>query len=113
MMRELEPADARLRGPGERPSLVAEHLTLYQVTRDRRAVHPHEWFFAARAPIVNRAGDQFLSSARFSGDEHPSIGGRDARDHCAHIVHRTALADHLSAESQLRAQRARDAARLP
>src|SRR5258706_12743872 len=111
-MRQLESADARLCRAGEGSSLVTEHLALHEITRDRRAIHAHEWFLATRAPIVDRARDQLLSCARFSGDEHPRIGWCYTRDHRAHIVHRAALSDHLSAESQLRAQRAGDAPRL-
>src|SRR2546427_3740827 len=37
-----EPPYAPLRSPGERATLVAEHLRLDQVLRDRRAVHAQD-----------------------------------------------------------------------
>src|SRR3954467_12840996 len=72
-MRQLEPADARLRRAREGTPLVPEHLALDESARYRRALDPREWLGAPGTGVVDRAGDQLLSRARFAGDEHPRI----------------------------------------
>ena len=48
-VRELEPPDAPVRRAGERAALVAEHLALHEIARDRGAVDAHERPVAPRA----------------------------------------------------------------
>ena len=60
---ELEAADPALERAGERALLVAEQLALHQAGRDRRAVDLHERSLAARALVVDGAGDQLLAGA--------------------------------------------------
>ena len=69
-VRELEPPDAPVGRAGERAALVAEHLALHQIARNRRAIHAHERTVAPRARRVNRRRDELLARARFAGDQH-------------------------------------------
>src|SRR5512132_1793007 len=62
-MRQLESSDAQLRRPREGSPFVAEHLALHQITRNRRAIHAHEWLVAPRAPIMNRACNELFSGS--------------------------------------------------
>src|SRR6478752_1570415 len=61
---ELEPPDPAVRRTGERALLVAEHLALDEIARDRRAVDPHERPVAPRAPEMDRRRDELLARPR-------------------------------------------------
>src|SRR3546814_11412083 len=73
---QLDLADGGLDGPGEGPLLMAEELALQQVFRDGRAVDRDEGTLGARAELVQRAGEQLLSSSAFADDEDRDVGRR-------------------------------------
>ena len=102
----------RSRRAGERAALVAEHLALDEVARDRRAVHPHEGAVAPAAARVDRRGHELFAGARLARDHHARIARRDALDEPAHLAHSRAVADHLAAQSEVGAQRSRLSPRL-
>ncbi|OLB18888.1 MAG: hypothetical protein AUH12_01385 [Gemmatimonadetes bacterium 13_2_20CM_69_8] len=89
---ELEATHPPLGSARERTSLVAEHLRLDQVLRNGRAVDAHEALRRACALAVDRGGDELLARSRLAGDQHPRLGGRDARYQGAQLLHRRAHA---------------------
>ena len=97
--------------PGEGAALVAEHLALDEIARDRGAVHAHERLVAARAPVVDRGRDELLSRPRFAHHQHARIARRDrARSARARAAISALVPDHLAREPELLAQRLRFAA---
>ena len=104
-VREFEAADAPVRRPGKRAPLVAEHLALHEIARNRGAVHPHERTLAARTRDVQPRRDQLLAGAGFPSDQYAGIGRTDARDECAHVAHHWRVTDHLAGDAEIFAQR--------
>ncbi len=84
----LELADALRGRAGERAPFVAEQFALQQVLRNGRAIDGEEWFPAAAAVVINRAGDQFLAGAAFAGDERRGVRGGELTDQFENILHR-------------------------
>ena len=109
----LEPADPASGGSGKRAALVAEHLALDQVARDRRAVDAHEWAITPRTRFVDRRRHELLAGPRLTADEHARIARRHPRDQIRDSPHRRAGAYELTGQPQLFAQRARGFPRLP
>jgi hypothetical protein len=70
---------------GEGPLFVAEQFAFEQSGRYRRAVELYEGFIAARAGIVNRAGDQLLTGAGFAQDKDSRIGFGDRANLVEHL----------------------------
>src|SRR3546814_15681616 len=66
---------------------MAEELALQQVFRDGRAVDRDEGTLGARAELVQRAGEQLLSSSAFADDEDRDVGRRQAGDVAAGPQH--------------------------
>ena len=65
---------------GEGAALVAEKLGFEQAGGNGGAVDPDESAFAARAEIVNGAGDDFLAGAGFAEDQDGGGGGSGELD---------------------------------
>src|SRR5262249_22765345 len=74
---QLKAADPVLDRPGKGPADMAEELALEQLFRNRGAVDPHQRPVFARAQVVDRPRNQFLSRARFSKDKDVGLGWRD------------------------------------
>ena len=98
---QLEAAETALGRPGEGAALVAEHLRLDQIARDRRAVDGDEGAARAAARRVHGGRDQLLPGAGFPGDQHPRLGGPDPRDQSADLLHGGAVAHQISPPAQL------------
>ena len=79
-VRQLEAAQAPLRGARKRPFFVAEDLALEQRLRNRRAVDAHVRVRRARAQFVDRLRDELLAGPRLARDEHGRRGGRRLLD---------------------------------
>ena len=105
-VRQLEPAQPALRGPGEGTALVAEHLRFHQIARDGGAVDGHERAAGAPARGMDRRRRQLLSGAALPCEEHPRLGRPHPGDERPHLLHRRALAHERRAPPQLRVQRA-------
>src|SRR5205823_12871219 len=106
-VRQLEPADATLARPGERPGLVAPQLAGDDARGESGRVDTHEQPVAARAELVDGAGDQLLARSRLAEDEHGAAGPRDLLDGEPHGAHRRAIAGQraqVALSSQLVAQ---------
>ena len=56
------------------------------VGRDGAAVHGDEGTTAARARLVDRAGDDFLAGARFAEDEDAGLVAGDLGNQCEDIA---------------------------
>ena len=103
-VRELESADSPRDGARERSALVAEHLALDEVARDRGAIDAHEWAIAARTGLVHGGRHQLLARSGLTADEHARIRWRDAGDQLRDLSHRSAGANQRTGEPKLRAQ---------
>jgi len=90
----LEPADALLHRPRERPLLVPEEFRLQQAFRDGRAVDGHEGLGRTRRELVDRPRHDFLAAARLARDQHRCLRTRHPPDQFEHVLHRRGLADH-------------------
>src|SRR6516164_2281554 len=75
--RELETPQTPLCCTGESAFLVAEEFGSNQRRRYRCTIYTHEGSGGPWRPFVNGPGDQFLSSAGFSGDENRGVGRRN------------------------------------
>jgi hypothetical protein len=87
----LELAEMARDGAGEGAFLVAEELGFDQLAGDGRAVQRDKWTVAARAAVVQRAGDQFFAGAGFAQDGDAGFAGShaiDLRHHAAHTLSR-------------------------
>src|SRR5690606_34321494 len=81
---------------GERTLHVAEHLTLEQRLRQRRAVHRHERPAAAPAVLVDELRDLLLAGPALTGNEDRRVRRRDLasqRDHPLEGTRRTEQRD--------------------
>ncbi len=61
----------------ERSLFMTEQLALQKPQRNRGAIQFHEGAFAARAQIVDRAGNQLLTGSSLAQDQHARIRRRD------------------------------------
>ena len=86
---------ARLHCAGERAAHVAKQFTFQQFGRNRRAVHGDERTPCALTVTMDRAGNEFFSSARFAEDKHRRITGRSNPDEFLHRSHRCARTDKI------------------
>lgn len=64
-------------GACEGTSLVAEEGGFGEALGDGSAIDDDEWFFCARAGLMNGLGNDFFAGAGFAGDEDGEIGGGD------------------------------------
>ena len=95
LVRQLEPADARLHGAGERALDVAEELGLGETLGNRRGVERDEMLIVARAVVVNRPRDQLLAGAGLALDQHRAVHRRDELERREDAAHRRAAADDV------------------
>ena len=90
----LESAHAFFGRAGEGALDVAEQFTFDQPRRDRRAIDPDHGPIPARAQVVDRARDQLLAGAGFSGDENCGGSTRHQADALQQLAERRAVAHH-------------------
>src|SRR5437667_5317647 len=74
---------------------MTEQFALEQFGWNRRAVHGDEGTPCALTVTMNRAGNEFFSSARFAEDKHGRIARSSEADELLHFAHRRARADKL------------------
>src|SRR5439155_136578 len=91
----LELSQVAAGGAGERSFFMAKEFRLNQLCRDGRAIKRDEWTGAARAALVQSAGDQFFAGARFTKNRDSCFAGRDTIDLCHQAAHGFALPDNL------------------
>ena len=72
---------------------MAEQLAFQQILRHRAAIDRNKWRLGARAVLINRARDQFLSRARFTANQDRHRLGRHTANLLAHFLHRATHAD--------------------
>src|SRR6185503_12797143 len=101
----LERALARRVRAGERATLVAEQLTLYEGLGQRGAVHRDERLARAAAQSVHVARDELLTRAALSDDEDSARDRRDASDGVLEPLHRGTSATKRRIIRRVRAQR--------
>src|SRR6266446_8013764 len=77
---QLETADLLRYGSGEGAFLVSKKLTFQQIQWDGSTIQPYERPSTARADVVNRVRDQFLTSACFPLNENCRTSRRDPFD---------------------------------
>ena len=94
-MGQLEAADALRDGAGERALFVTEQLAFQKPRRDGGAVHLYQGALAARAEMMNGAGDQFFSRAGFALNQYRRIGRRDGLELIENFFQRRTVADNL------------------
>ena len=111
-MRQLEAADACRHGAGERALGVAEQLGLGQRLGNRGGVERDEALVAARAVVVNRAGDELLAGAGLALDQHGAVHRRDQLQGLEDLLHRACSGRRPSRTGSGRAA-ARGARRSP
>src|SRR5262249_47601904 len=92
---QLEAADLLGDGAGEGALLVAEQLALQEAGGDGGAVELDEGAVAARAEVVQGAGDQLLAGAGLAADEDGGAGGGDGLDLFQDPAEGGAVADDL------------------
>ena len=91
----LEPADAALVRPSERPLFMAEQFALQQRWRQRRAMHRHHRLGRARTKLMNRLGQQLLAGTALALDQHRGPGRRDLPHDIHHPLHRLRFANDI------------------
>src|SRR3974390_3202182 len=74
---------------------MPEQFALQQVFAQRVAVDRNERFVLAQTVVVDRAGDQFLASAAFAGDQDGRTGWRALRDKPVNGLHLRAQTDDV------------------
>ena len=89
----LEFADALHCGAGERAAFMAEEFALEQLFGNRGAIDRKKRLLAAVAVMINRAGDEFLAGAAFTGDERGGVAGGHLADELENLLHRLTAAD--------------------
>src|SRR4029077_5201767 len=77
MVGELEASDFLGESAGEGPAFVAEQFGFEKPAGNSGAVYFDKRSLAARAEIVDGAGDELLARACFAGDKHSRAGGRN------------------------------------
>jgi hypothetical protein len=102
LVRGLEPAGLRRRGPRERAALVAEQLGLQQLGRQRRAVYLDERPQRPRAHRVDEEGEGVLAHARLAGDEHVGVRRGHAPGEAERLAHRLRTRDQLDHPASLK-----------
>src|SRR5205085_11733373 len=81
---ELSAAAANARG---RAILDAEELRFEQRLDERRAIDGDERSIAPAAQVVNLPRDEFLADTAVPFQENREVGGRDALDRRAQLLH--------------------------
>ena len=66
---------------------MAEDFALDKRLGDSSTVDGDEGLQTARAQVVKRAGDEFLTCAAFAGDQDRNIGWRDPLNHLKDCLH--------------------------
>ena len=94
-MRQLETADARVDGAGERALHVAEQLRFRQPLGNRGGVEGNEPLVGARAVMVNGPRDELLAGARFALDQHGAVHRGDQLERREQLLHRAVAADDV------------------
>ena len=74
-LRRLEPAGMALYRAGKRPFFMAEQLRFRQAFAERAAVDGQKRPVAARAMVMQVAGDDLLTGAGFADNQHGRLGG--------------------------------------
>ena len=77
LMSQFQPSDFLGDRTGKGASFMAKQLAFEQAGGDRGTVQLDESPFAARAEIVDRAGNQVFSGAGFAQDQNRDVGGGD------------------------------------
>ena len=72
---------------------MAEELAFEHLARNRAAVDPYEWPPRPSSTLVDLFGEQLLTSAGLSGDQHRRIRRRHVVDLLQDVTERTASAD--------------------
>ncbi len=111
-IRRLEQAAMCARGARERTLLVTEQFRLEKVLRHRGAIDRNEGLVPTRARAMDRAGEQFLARAAFTGDEHARIGAGDHVGLRELLFHHRAARDDLGTPVFIGSAEARDAQRF-
>ena len=94
-VRELEHAGPLADRAGERAPLVAEHLRLEELGRDRAAVDRNEGAIHPGAERMDGAGDQLLARAALTHDEDGGIGGSHLADELGDLLNQRVFADQM------------------
>ncbi|MCY1179016.1 hypothetical protein D9M73_193930 [compost metagenome] len=89
-VRRFHQAGAPGAGAGECAFFVAEQFGLDQAFRNGCAVHRNHRCLGASGQVVQGAGHQFFTGARFALDQHVGIGWRDFADLAIQVLHRRA-----------------------
>jgi hypothetical protein len=87
---------ARTRRAGKGAALMAEHLGLQQLMRNRRTVDRHEGAAAPCRQSMDRPRDDFLAGAALACDQHRRVGGRNAVDQRPKFDYRYMFADEIA-----------------
>src|SRR5206468_7172313 len=91
----FEPPVASLGGAGEAARFMPEQLGLYEILRQRGAVHDNQRRRPAGRQMVKTFGDQFLAGAALPDDEHRPVQRRGAARPLDRVEKCQALADEL------------------
>ena len=81
---------------GEGAPGVAEQLALEEILGDGAAVDGHEGPRLARAPVMDLAGDQFLSRTGLARHQHGDVGARHLLDLAEDVAHGIGAAEDLA-----------------
>ncbi len=92
---QFEAADFLRESAGESAALVAEKFGFEKPAGDGGAIDFDESALAARAKIVNGAGDELFAGAGFSGDKDGGSSGSDEFDLREGSFERRAVADNF------------------
>ena len=90
---QLEPADARGVGAGERPLFVPEQLGLHQVLGDSRAIDADEGLGRALAQAPDFLGNHLFAGAALAQHQHRHVDRRHLVDIAEERLHDRALAE--------------------
>ena len=90
-------------GAGERAFAMAKHLAFQQAFRDGRAIDRHEGLVGTAAMLVDGAGDHFLASAAFAGQQDGGVAFTHRIHRLEHLAKRRAIA-HQAVELRMLVQ---------
>src|ERR1700736_825688 len=99
--RQFKSTEAALHRPGERALFVAKEFGRNQRWGKSCAVHAHEGALRPTRSLMDRAGDEFLTSSSLSTNKNARIGGSNFRYPRKHSLQRRRGADDLFEHERL------------
>src|SRR6185437_7920269 len=92
---QFEATGAPFQSSGESSFFMAEQLALHQRFGHCGAIDGHEWPIAARAEVMNSAGDKLFARTALARNENGGARRRHLADQRKYLLHRRTRAHHI------------------